>query len=76
MAEVGEEGEEEIVQGVEEAEVDNKIKILLSAIDATNLGIIRVNVQHYQSECPTWEEANYAEFDEYEEVLLMAQEKL
>ncbi|MCH94588.1 retrovirus-related Pol polyprotein from transposon TNT 1-94, partial [Trifolium medium] len=31
---------------------------------------------HYQSECPTWEEANYAEFDEYDEVLLMAQEKL
>ncbi|CAJ2668206.1 unnamed protein product [Trifolium pratense] len=31
---------------------------------------------HYQSECPTWEEANYAEFDEHGEVLLMAQEKL
>ncbi|KHN26788.1 Retrovirus-related Pol polyprotein from transposon TNT 1-94, partial [Glycine soja] len=30
---------------------------------------------HYQNECPTWEEgANYAEFNEKEEVLLMAQE--
>jgi transposase InsO family protein len=30
---------------------------------------------HYQNECPTWEEgANYAEFNEREEVLLMAQE--
>jgi hypothetical protein len=27
---------------------------------------------HYQSECPTWEEANYAEFNEEEEMLLMA----
>jgi hypothetical protein len=33
---------------------------------------------HYQNEyCLTWEEgANYVEFDEYQEVLLMAQEKL
>ncbi|MCH86730.1 retrovirus-related Pol polyprotein from transposon TNT 1-94 [Trifolium medium] len=32
---------------------------------------------HYQNECPTWEEgANYAEFDESQEVLLMAQENL
>ncbi|PNX98657.1 gag-pol polyprotein, partial [Trifolium pratense] len=31
---------------------------------------------HFQSECPNWEEdnANYAEFDETEEILLMAQE--
>jgi hypothetical protein len=29
---------------------------------------------HYQNECPSWEEnANYAEFDDQEEVLLMAQ---
>ncbi|CAJ2642245.1 unnamed protein product [Trifolium pratense] len=30
---------------------------------------------HYQSECPSWEEgANYAEFIEHEELLMMAQE--
>ncbi|PNX57691.1 retrovirus-related Pol polyprotein from transposon TNT 1-94, partial [Trifolium pratense] len=30
---------------------------------------------HYQSECPSWEEgANYAEFNEHEELLMMAQE--
>ncbi|GAU32260.1 hypothetical protein TSUD_53880 [Trifolium subterraneum] len=31
---------------------------------------------HFQSECPSWEEdnANYAQFDEEEEILLMAQE--
>ncbi|GAU26945.1 hypothetical protein TSUD_06170, partial [Trifolium subterraneum] len=31
---------------------------------------------HFQSECPNWEEdnANYAQFDEEEEILLMAQE--
>ncbi|GAU22946.1 hypothetical protein TSUD_326740 [Trifolium subterraneum] len=31
---------------------------------------------HFQSECPSWEEenANYAQFDESEEILLMAQE--
>ncbi|CAJ2658399.1 unnamed protein product [Trifolium pratense] len=29
---------------------------------------------HYQNECPTWEEnANFAEFDEHEEMLMMAQ---
>jgi hypothetical protein len=32
---------------------------------------------HYQHECPSWESenANYAEFDDSEELLLMAQEK-
>lgn len=32
---------------------------------------------HYQSECPTWEEndANYAEFDDSEEMLLMAKQE-
>jgi len=30
---------------------------------------------HYQNECPTWEEnANYVEFDNHKELLLMAQE--
>ncbi|CAJ2654966.1 unnamed protein product [Trifolium pratense] len=30
---------------------------------------------HYQSDCPSWEEsANYADFDEHEELLMMAQE--
>ncbi|MCI08289.1 retrovirus-related Pol polyprotein from transposon TNT 1-94, partial [Trifolium medium] len=31
---------------------------------------------HFQSDCPSWEEdnANYAQFDEEEEILLMAQE--
>ncbi|PNX65879.1 retrovirus-related Pol polyprotein from transposon TNT 1-94, partial [Trifolium pratense] len=31
---------------------------------------------HYQNECPTWEEnANFAEFDEHEEMLMMAQDQ-
>ncbi|PNX78824.1 serine carboxypeptidase [Trifolium pratense] len=31
---------------------------------------------HFQADCPSWEEddANYAQFDEEEEILLMAQE--